>query len=91
MSPTPAVMRLRADASILLDRIADLFRSPVRLTLYVRVPTHPDGSHDFMLTEDSVDVICDGLRQLERVGNVTQPDPRAAAPESGQPSEEPRP
>ena len=37
-----------------LDEIERLFKPGVKITLLVRTPSHPDGSRDFLMTNDRV-------------------------------------
>lgn len=55
MKPTPDVQRAGEMVADLLDEVKKLFKPPMRLTLLVRMPDHPDGSRDFILTDDNLD------------------------------------
>lgn len=49
-------------ASEKLSEIAALFKPGARLTLLVRTPGYPDGSRDFVLTNDA---LVDAIAALE--------------------------
>lgn len=41
----------------LADEIKKQFKPPMRITILVRMPDHPDGSRDFILTDDTLDEV----------------------------------
>lgn len=43
--------------------IAELFTEPVKLTIVVRNPAHPDGSRDVVITDDAPESIIATIRQ----------------------------
>jgi len=45
-----------------LDKIAELFLEPVKLTLVVRNPAHPDGARDVYMTDDDAELAIAALR-----------------------------
>lgn len=57
------LLELRAEAALHLDRIGELFKPPIRLTLLVRSPDLADG--DFLLTDDDLDAAVKAIRRLQ--------------------------
>lgn len=55
----------RHDASVLLDRIQQLWNPGMKVTLLVRSPDHPDGTRDFLLTDDTLDAVIAALEILK--------------------------
>ncbi len=39
----------------LADQIREVFKPPMHVTVLVRMPEFPDGSRDFILTDDTLD------------------------------------
>ena len=46
----------------LADEIKRLFKPPMHVTVLVRMPEFPDGSRDFILTDDTLDKAEEAIR-----------------------------
>jgi hypothetical protein len=57
-----------------LEGVRALFNEPVKLTIIVRNPAHPNGTRDLVLTDDTTEEAIAALRQLEEIGRKTPPD-----------------
>jgi hypothetical protein len=66
MKRSPELERARKRASEHLEDIAGLFIPGTKLTLLARQPLHPDGSHDFCLTDDDLRAVIAALEIRER-------------------------
>jgi hypothetical protein len=55
----------RSEASKHLDQIQQLWNPGMKVTLLVRSPDHPDGSRDFMLTDDQIPDVIAALEILK--------------------------
>lgn len=62
--PDPLV-QLHDDLSVLLNRAAALFVPGAKLTLVVRHPSHPDGSRDVVIGNDTSDAAIAAIRVRE--------------------------
>lgn len=58
--------RIRREAEAHLAAIQDLFRPGWRATVIVRNPDKPDGTQDFLLTDDNLDEVSAALELLKR-------------------------
>lgn len=57
-------------ASSCLETIRDQFRPPVKITLLVRRVEHPDGSQDFILTDDDLTEAINAIEQRKHQGTT---------------------
>lgn len=64
----PKVQHLRRVATSYLVEIAEMFNTPVRVTLVVRDPLFPDGSRDLLISDDDTDAVIAAIGQLSTVG-----------------------
>lgn len=71
MSSRAYLEALREKLGSRLAEIADLCTEPVKLTLLIRCPSHPDGSRDICLTDDNTEAAIAAIRQVERTGEHT--------------------
>lgn len=53
-----------------LDRVRAFFKPPVKITLLVRRCGVPNGTQDFLVTDDTADSIIAAITELERTGIV---------------------
>lgn len=56
-----------------LGQIADNFSEPVKITLVVRNPAHPDGSRDVCLGDDDFDLAIAAGRRVLATGKKVKP------------------
>jgi hypothetical protein len=55
VKPTPDTQRAAEIIGDYCDEIKRLFKPPMRITVLVRIPDFPDGTRDFVLTDDKLD------------------------------------
>jgi len=60
-----------------LGQIQEYFTEPVKVTLVVRNPAHPDGSRDFHMGDDDLEVAIAALRALEANPQASRLEARA--------------
>lgn len=53
--PSPSVQEASERVADHMDKILGYFKPGRKITVLVRSPEHPDGSQDFVLTNDTLD------------------------------------
>jgi hypothetical protein len=64
--PSPKVQAVREEASEHLAAIQAMFVPGAKVSLLVRHPSHPDGTRDFYLTDDTIPEVIAALHLLSR-------------------------
>lgn len=70
MKPTPDVQRAGEMVADYCDEIKRLFKPPMRLTVLVRMPDYPDGSRDFILTDDQLDLAAAAILRRKKEPSI---------------------
>lgn len=52
---------VRADVAGHMEEILKNFIKPVKITVFVRSANYPDGSRDFMMTDDDLDLLISAI------------------------------
>ncbi len=80
--PSETMRRLHGILAHHAGDIAELFSEPVRVTIVVRNPTHPDGSRDVHLSDDDPELSIEAIRRMVasgvHVGGPMLASPKAA-------------
>lgn len=62
---TNRVQRVSNDIMDLADEICGMFKPGYKVTVIARNPSHPDGSHDMIVTADDLDAVIESIRILK--------------------------
>lgn len=65
-----------------LDAIGKLFNEPVKITLMVRNPAHPNGARDVHMSDDDTELAIAAIRKALATGIEIAPGPNAPGKES---------
>jgi hypothetical protein len=71
MTDPVKMRRLRDAIGARLAEISDFFTEPVKLTIVVRNPAHPDGSRDVYVTDDDAELAIAAIRRVVATGEAT--------------------
>lgn len=72
LTPAGILRENHLEISAYLEIIAKLWKPGAKLTLLVRRPEAPDGSQDYLATDDDLDQAIEALRVLKARG-ATEP------------------